>query len=218
MSEADTEKVPVPPAAAQSEKRRSVGFLLGLGIFLLPYVFAWFTLRKGHTQAARIVSLAWMALLLFVFATSNNQSGGRHSASASVPATAQAGERAKEEILWISSSCFEVAEQWGMRSKLTELQKKALWEEFRVSELHFDWPLEVVSVDTTFGKINAHFKCEGSEAFVSDVILSIRDEKQALALVKGQTYSVVGRLRNWGNIVGLTGDLVFFDEFPQVNP
>ncbi len=43
-------------------KPRKVGFLLGAGIFFLPFIFAWFTLRKGYGQVARIVSLGWMGL------------------------------------------------------------------------------------------------------------------------------------------------------------
>lgn len=43
---------------------RSVGFGLGAGIFLLPLVFSWFTLRKGHTPRARGISFAWLAASL----------------------------------------------------------------------------------------------------------------------------------------------------------
>ncbi|MCB0377856.1 MAG: hypothetical protein KDD33_05125 [Bdellovibrionales bacterium] len=43
---------------------RSVGLLLGIGIFFLPYLFSWFTLRKGHTTKAKVLSFGWLALLL----------------------------------------------------------------------------------------------------------------------------------------------------------
>lgn len=43
--------------------KRKVGFWLGLGIFLLPIVFAWFLLRDGHTKRARIIGFAWLALV-----------------------------------------------------------------------------------------------------------------------------------------------------------
>ena len=42
--------------------RRKVGIGLGIGIFLLPIVFAWFTLRQGYSTAARVISLLWLGL------------------------------------------------------------------------------------------------------------------------------------------------------------
>jgi hypothetical protein len=49
-------------------KARVVGFPLGVGIFLLPVIFVWFTLRDGYSTTARVISFGWLALLLiFVF-------------------------------------------------------------------------------------------------------------------------------------------------------
>ncbi|WP_413664770.1 DUF4236 domain-containing protein [Microbulbifer sp. CNSA002] len=45
--------------------KRSVSFLLGVGIFLIPYIFAWFTLRKGHSVLSRVVSFGWLSWLIF---------------------------------------------------------------------------------------------------------------------------------------------------------
>lgn len=43
---------------------RSVSFLLGVGIFFLPFIFAWFTLREGHSTLSRVVSFVWLALFM----------------------------------------------------------------------------------------------------------------------------------------------------------
>jgi len=56
---------PDPPVTAIQE--RKVGFLLGLGILLLPLVFPWFTLRKGYSAMARTLSFGYLAIFLFVF-------------------------------------------------------------------------------------------------------------------------------------------------------
>lgn len=54
------------PAAANSEGEdrphpvRTV--FLWLGIFLMPYLFSWFTLREKHGAAARVIALGWMML------------------------------------------------------------------------------------------------------------------------------------------------------------
>lgn len=48
---------------AIADGRRKMGILLGVGIFFLPWVFAWLTLRKGHSKPAKVISFAWLAFL-----------------------------------------------------------------------------------------------------------------------------------------------------------
>jgi cytoskeletal protein RodZ len=36
----------------------------GLGIFFLPWYFSWFTLRKGHSALARLVSFGWLSVIV----------------------------------------------------------------------------------------------------------------------------------------------------------
>jgi hypothetical protein len=51
----------------ESQKRRLSVRLL-LGIVFLPYIFAWFTLRKGYSRVVKVFSLGWLVLLLiFMF-------------------------------------------------------------------------------------------------------------------------------------------------------
>ena len=45
---------------------RSVGFLLGAGIFLLPMFFVWFLLRKGHSVLARVLGFGWFGLCMLI--------------------------------------------------------------------------------------------------------------------------------------------------------
>ena len=71
------------------EQQRSVGILLGIGIFLLPIIFAWFTLRKGHTTKAKVISFAWLVLSIVIVSsqdeTSTRSSAGSASSSVSKP-------------------------------------------------------------------------------------------------------------------------------------
>lgn len=53
--------VPVPPLPAED---RSVSLLLGVGILLMPYIFAWLLLRPGYSKEARALAFAWMALMV----------------------------------------------------------------------------------------------------------------------------------------------------------
>lgn len=66
------------PTAKSTEGK--VTGLLGVGIFLFPCLFAWFTLKKGFSTTARVVSFGWLAwcvlcnfLFLSVLATAATQ-------------------------------------------------------------------------------------------------------------------------------------------------
>jgi hypothetical protein len=43
---------------------KKVSFGLGCGIFFLPMVFSWFTLREGYSKLARTISFVWFGLIL----------------------------------------------------------------------------------------------------------------------------------------------------------
>ncbi|WP_180036070.1 MULTISPECIES: hypothetical protein [unclassified Acinetobacter] len=77
-----------PPFSNPQPAPRKVSILLGIGIFLFPLIFAWFTLRAGHTTLSRVVSFVWLALsLIIVFATpSNDTNYAENSANQSEPA------------------------------------------------------------------------------------------------------------------------------------
>ena len=53
-------------------QKRKVGILLGAGILILPVVFSWFTLRKGHSTIAKIVSFVWLAICVVMVATNDD--------------------------------------------------------------------------------------------------------------------------------------------------
>ena len=45
---------------SDNSPQRKVGIGLGAGILFLPYIFSWFTLRKGHTKKAKVIAFAWL--------------------------------------------------------------------------------------------------------------------------------------------------------------
>lgn len=65
-----------PRAATPAE--RPVSILLGIGILLVPLIFAWFTLRKGYSTKAKVISFTWLLLILAILAA---QDGGKKSTS-----------------------------------------------------------------------------------------------------------------------------------------
>ena len=44
--------------------RPEYGFIIGLCILVMPYLFSWFTLEKGYSVRARVLSLGWCSLFL----------------------------------------------------------------------------------------------------------------------------------------------------------
>jgi hypothetical protein len=49
---------------APPSSTRTIGVSLLIGIVLMPYIFSWFTLRKGHSALARIVSFTWLTMFV----------------------------------------------------------------------------------------------------------------------------------------------------------
>lgn len=72
--------VQMQPAPAIS---RSVGFWLGVGIFLFPVVFVWFLLRQGHSTTSRVIGFAWLALMVVAMASGDRPSSKPAPASSS---------------------------------------------------------------------------------------------------------------------------------------
>lgn len=69
-----------------TETSRSVGFALGAGIFLIPLVFAWFTLRNGYSRAAKVVSFSWLAVSLILIGV---QGGQENVTASTAPSSAK---------------------------------------------------------------------------------------------------------------------------------
>jgi len=51
----------------EDQSPRRLGIPLGMGIVLLPAIFAWFTLRRGYSSSTRIAAFVWLGVNL-VFA------------------------------------------------------------------------------------------------------------------------------------------------------
>lgn len=43
---------------------RKVGLWLAVGIIFLPWIFSWFTLRKGHSTVARALAMVWVGIVI----------------------------------------------------------------------------------------------------------------------------------------------------------
>ncbi len=169
--------------------------------------------KCGHVRKNRwflkFVVLPFVALgVLGNLIGEKETDSGSSAPAAAVPATPAAPPPPPAEITYLGASCSDLAKQFGLKSKLTDLQKDAAWEPYKGA--HFKWDLKVVTVDTTFGQLQAQFKCKRSRAFTSDIILSIADSDKGLAIQfeKNGVYTIHGTLQNYGNFLGMSGDLI----------
>ena len=55
---------PTLPIQDMNTSQKQVGLLLGIGIFFIPMIFAWFTLRQGYSTVSRAVSMVWMLIVI----------------------------------------------------------------------------------------------------------------------------------------------------------
>jgi hypothetical protein len=58
-------------------ENRSVSFKLGIGIFFMPIIFAWWTLRNGHSKKARIISFVWMIVTIITMISDSNKNNNQ---------------------------------------------------------------------------------------------------------------------------------------------
>lgn len=45
---------------------KKVSIPLAIGIFAIPLIFSWFTLQKGYSKTAKIVSFSWLVLIILL--------------------------------------------------------------------------------------------------------------------------------------------------------
>ncbi len=73
-SELGKQAEPQATPEARATESRQVSFLLAVGIFWLPLIFAWFTLRRGYSTKARAISFGWPGIVA-IFALSKPDDG-----------------------------------------------------------------------------------------------------------------------------------------------
>ncbi len=195
-------------------KKSKVSALLAIGIMIMPYFFSWFTLRRKHTNVARIVSFGWLALMLFITLTGVRESGNEgYGGNGNRIAAVSEGNKKnpkKEEIKFISDTCHKVANVFDMDSQLSDVQKEELWKEFKGQA--FSWNLVFVEASEALfgGGYNLQFKCKRSNSFVSDMKVSFPKEsrRKILKMAKGKVYKIEGVLRTYNSLLGLSADVL----------
>lgn len=73
-----------PQTQKKEDEHRKVGILLGLGIFFIPFIFSWFTLRKGHSTLSKVLAFVWLGVVFLSVVASR---GGEKTSTTPVVAT-----------------------------------------------------------------------------------------------------------------------------------
>ena len=188
-----------------SHGKKKVGFLLGLGIFFMPYFFSWFTLRKGHSGLSKGLSFAWMGLIILVGMNgSNTKTSNTHRGTASV----KSKPAPKKELSFVSESCSTLANAFGASSKMSDIQKKERWKAY--SGKAFKWDLQVSEVSEAMlgSGYQVQFKCSRSNSFISDVIMDFPKSSKSMVmnLQKGSLYTIKGKLEDYNSLIGLSAE------------
>lgn len=79
------------PAILAASATRKVSLRLGIGIFVLPFLFSWFTLRPGYGKKARVIAFAWLFVYVLIRSAAPNAGSSQQSSQshvASPPAAA----------------------------------------------------------------------------------------------------------------------------------
>lgn len=54
-------------------EQTGLSWKLKAGILVMPYIFAWFTLRDGISKGVRIISFVWMVIILATVSTQSSK-------------------------------------------------------------------------------------------------------------------------------------------------
>lgn len=99
------------------EAHKRISGKMYFGIVFLPFIFAWFTLRKGYSLNAKILSFCWMGLVLMVLSdsfTDRFQSNLEQEITTSNEQNLNSGDRSVVEK-WIYEDLKD-----EMRNEMTE--------------------------------------------------------------------------------------------------
>lgn len=60
----------------QTTPQRKIGILMALGLIFMPFIFGWFTMRKGYSNIIRFISFGWMITACIMLSNGSNKHDG----------------------------------------------------------------------------------------------------------------------------------------------
>jgi hypothetical protein len=151
---------------------RKLGTGLVIGIIFLPYIFAWFTLRKGYSTKQRFLALGWM-VVLFVSLRSGNMD--KQAANPSTPSLS-------------TTSYARPTPPPPMQPTPPPSRQPALGEDFQLGD--FTYNVKRVTSSTTIGSGFAKKRASEGALFVV-VEYTILNESSATETVLADDFRIV---------------------------
>lgn len=122
-------------------EKRKVSIPLAIGIFIIPLIFAWFTLRKGYSNLARIVSFGWLIAGLVAFLLVPTPTTKKEKLDVSKFSDDKVKVTQHDNVIEISpteqKSQAEIDQEAEEYKQKVLKQQQALTDEDRP---HFEWP------------------------------------------------------------------------------
>lgn len=103
------------------------------------------------------------------------------------------------KITFIGLKCHEAAYQLGPNSPLSSIQKTEYWKDLQGKA--FKWEMQLIDIDRSWGKYKAHLKCNPSNSYTEEVVMTFPPEiqNQLMELQKGHVYSFEGKIEAFSN-------------------
>ena len=183
-----SEDAPTCPKCGKPNSSLATGLSAGLtiGIVFIPIIFAWFTLRKGVSTKARVVSFLWMLIVIGAAGGSQPEKPAKRSA---LPATSS-----KVESLETTTSS---------KIKTLQVTPSALFRAYEDNEIRADNTYKNRYVKMT-GRIddigkdllgNIYVTIVASDFFGIQVLFNDEDSSEVANLSKGETITVVCKVQ-----------------------
>lgn len=195
-------KSELPDYPVVNNSRKTVGLGLGIGILIAPFLFSWFTLRKGYSWLARGLSVCWMIIVIFALTTNDEATRSPVVANGN-SSVAQLAQEEKPNFL--GENCSTLVQKFGVGSSMSDLQKEELWKKYRGQP--FKWSLEITEVSKgIFGGYMVQAKCRNSSSFVQDISVEYSEKfkDQVIQFQKGNYYTITGDFTSYNSFLGLS--------------
>lgn len=157
--------------------KNPVGILLGIGIFIAPIIFAWFTLKKGRSTLSKILAFGWLALIILsmIMAPSTE-----NISNTSTPQTVTKTQPATP----ISKATYaEVNNEVGCDSKYSDDKKEDIFSsKYKDHLMTWSGTVELVESDN----VSLNLDNFGTQ----DVKIDFKDKKAGYDLIKGNKITV----------------------------
>ena len=167
------------PNSNSPAKSKTVGLLLGIGIFIIPLFFSWFTLRKGHTTKAKVISFGWLVLSLAII---GSQDGNKLNKAPSIAAPTKANV---EQIMQVNVREILSAYKNNEVGADNKYKGKTIQVTGRIGDIKKDI---LDNLYVTLGT-GAQFEIPQIQAFFDDSM-----NNQLGQLSKGRQLTIVGRV------------------------